>query len=64
MGIILAAPLAIMQFGGGTGPIDYDEVACTGLEERLEDCPRLTEQHNCQHTEDAGIACSCEDTEC
>ena len=42
------------QFGVGTGPIHFDEVACNGDEESLFDCPR---QSDCDHNEDVGVIC-------
>lgn len=44
-------------YGQGTGPINIDDVACTGTESRLIDCP-YNPNHNCAHTEDAGVDCS------
>ena len=44
------------RFGRGSGPIVMDNVACTGREERLVDCPS-TFNHNCAHSEDAGVRC-------
>ena len=45
-------------FGRGTGPIHYDDVACTGNETCLANCPhRGIGVHNCYHYEDAGVVC-------
>ena len=43
-------------FGQGTGPIQYDDVQCSGSEVRMENCAKLT-VHNCAHSEDAGVTC-------
>ena len=46
-------------FGAGSGPIYYDEVACTGTESRLADCAHNGIGINdCIHGEDAGVECS------
>ena len=46
------------QFGEGSGPIVLDDVLCTGDEATLTDCPHPPfKQHNCGHTEDAGVIC-------
>ena len=45
-------------FGAGTGPIFLDDVSCTSSASQLLECssrPILT--HNCQHSDDAGVAC-------
>ena len=44
-------------FGRGSGPIHYDDVACTGSESRLADCSHRRNVHNCHHGEDAGVVC-------
>ena len=46
-------------FGQGSGPIHYDNVACTGSETRLAYCFHLgIGIHNCGHSEDAGVVCA------
>ena len=47
-------------FGRGTGPIFWDDVRCTGSEQRLEECPHVTTlqgSRDCIHDEDVGITC-------
>ncbi len=43
-------------FGQGSGEIVLDNVACTGWESNLRECPATS--HNCGHSEDAGVICS------
>ena len=45
-------------FGPGNGAIVLDNVACTGLEERLVNCPYDNHTADCFHSEDAGVYCS------
>ena len=47
-------------FGQGTGPIHWDDVSCTGSEQRLQDCPLLAPpggSTDCTHSEDVGVRC-------
>ena len=45
------------RFGPGSGTILLDNVACTGSEERLLNCPYDSHTADCFHSEDAGIRC-------
>ncbi|XP_033110388.1 uncharacterized protein LOC117111558 [Anneissia japonica] len=44
------------RYGEGTGVIHLDNVECTGTEIELQQCEHL-DQHNCLHSEDAGVSC-------
>ena len=44
------------HFGPGAGPIFLDEVDCSGTEANLTSCPHIHD-HNCRHSEDAGVSC-------
>ena len=43
-------------FGEGSGPILLDNVQCVNSEPTLIQCTHAT-QHNCHHSEDAGVRC-------
>ncbi|NXO55284.1 DMBT1 protein, partial [Aramus guarauna] len=57
-GMALSAP-GSAHFGPGADPIWLDNVHCTGTESALTEC-ELTNwgEHNCGHSEDAGVVCS------
>ena len=48
----------VAQFGQGTGDIILDNLLCRGNESNIFDCRHNGEtNHNCAHSEDAGIFC-------
>ena len=50
-------PFTNAYFGQGTGPIHLDDVSCVGTESSLFNCIYVR-NHNCDHSDDAGIRCS------
>ena len=57
---IATAANGLATYGQGSGPILLDDLACTGTETRLIDCPHNgVGTHNCAHFEDAGAVCAC-----
>ena len=53
-----AVPLRGAFFGSGNGSILLDNVVCRGTESSLLQCStNPIGQHNCDHSEDAGVRC-------
>ena len=47
------------EFGEGSGPIQLDDLHCVGNESALTNCSaRPIKEHNCDHSEDAGVRCN------
>ena len=56
--LMILDSFAIHGFGGGSGAIFLDNVECSGLEERLENCNNSgTGVHDFDHTEDVAVTC-------
>ena len=54
----IGATTLFFGFTIGSGPIWLDNISCRGTESRLIDCPASPiGQHNCGHSEDAGVRC-------
>ncbi|NWU94381.1 C163A protein, partial [Upupa epops] len=51
--------LGSAHFGPGSDPIWLDDIHCSGTESAITEC-ELSEwgEHNCGHSEDAGVVCS------
>ena len=55
---LVAVPFYGASFGSGSGPIFLDNVVCEGNEPSLLECQRNpVGEHNCDHSEDAGVRC-------
>ena len=52
-----AAAFTSAYFGQGTGPIQLDNVRCSGSETTLLQCSHGTIGRNCDHSNDAGLRC-------
>ena len=53
-----ALPVRKATYGASLGPILLDDVVCTGTEPSLLMCERNPiREHDCDHTEDAGVIC-------
>ena len=58
LGDAIAVPgAAYFGRGDSSNPILLDEVACTGTEKNLDRCS-FTRDHDCTHSEDAGVRCT------
>ena len=55
------AVAALVEYGGGSGPIWYGNVRCNGSEASLTQCAhRGLGVHYCTHSRDVGVICASE----
>ena len=55
------AVAALAAYGGGSGPIWYDDVHCNGSEASLTQCAyNGLLVYNCDHSRDVGVICASE----
>ena len=46
------------MFGSASGPIFLENLACSGTESKLLDCPHgILGTHQCDHSKDSGVQC-------
>ena len=58
---LLSSPSSRAYFGPSPAMIALDNVQCSGDEDELFDCQHLPwGSHNCNHTENVGVACTSE----
>lgn len=58
LGYLTDSPISLTQ-GGGSGPIQLDDVVCNGTESTLLDCQHLDiGTSNCNHAEDIWVTCA------
>ena len=54
-----SAAVGTAFFGQGDGDIILDEMSCTGTESDISECTHNGYlNHDCSHSEDAGVVCS------
>ncbi len=58
MDFAAGTPYSNAFFGSGTGPIYMDDVQCSSSSSQLLECSsRPILDHNCDHSDDAGVGC-------
>ena len=59
--VVADATAVISEFPGAEDGVQIflDDVKCSGAESNILSCPQKAfQQHNCKHSEDAGVRCS------
>ena len=57
--LCIPVSLSLAQFGMGSGKIWFDNMTCTGRENKLIDCPaaNIRGRYKCDHHSSAGVKC-------